>query len=268
MLPCSKKALNLGSIMNEDFFEGIIKLYGKQGLKHLSKAHFLIVGIGGVGSWAAEALARSGAGKISLIDLDDICMTNINRQVHSLVSTIGQPKVNVMAKRLFEINPDIQVNCVLEMLTKSNIEELIGKDDKIVIDCIDSVTSKCHLVDYCYKEKIPLVVVGGAGGHTQPDKIEIADLSETRQDKILWRIRKRLKQNFNFPREGKWDISAIFIPSKRIEPSTCEDDIDELDDKLNCQGRLGSASFVTGSFGFFAASEGINLLFKSKNHEY
>nr|WP_261370652.1 tRNA threonylcarbamoyladenosine dehydratase [Akkermansia muciniphila] len=161
-------------------FGGIGRLYGNSGLSLLRSARIAVVGIGGVGSWAAEALARSGVGTIILMDMDDLCITNTNRQIHALASTIGQSKTETMATRIREINPEAEVIPISNFYTASNAEKLLSAEPDVIIDAIDSLIPKAHLIASCYRSKQPLVTCGGAGGRINPARIEIDDLSRTR----------------------------------------------------------------------------------------
>ncbi|KEZ72887.1 thiamine biosynthesis protein ThiF, partial [Pseudomonas syringae pv. syringae FF5] len=145
-------------------FAGIARLYGIEGLARLRAAHVAVVGIGGVGSWAAEAMARSGVGEISLFDMDDVCVSNSNRQLHALSTTVGQSKVEVMAERIRAINPDCIVHAVADFVTRDTMAECITPDMDFVIDCIDSVNAKAALISWCKRRKIQMVTTGGAGG--------------------------------------------------------------------------------------------------------
>jgi tRNA A37 threonylcarbamoyladenosine dehydratase len=175
-------------------FGGIERLYGVTGAKHIQQAHFCVIGIGGVGSWVAEALARNGIGQITLIDLDDICITNTNRQIHALADTIGESKVEVMSARIKQINPECIVNEVEDFITQENLFELITKQFDYVIDAIDSVKVKTALIAHCKRNKLPMITIGGAGGQIDPTKIEITDLSKTYQDPLLAKVKNQLRR--------------------------------------------------------------------------
>jgi tRNA A37 threonylcarbamoyladenosine dehydratase len=163
----------------EQRFGGISRLYGRNESDILRNAHICVIGIGGVGSWAAEALARSGVGKISLIDHDDIAYSNINRQIHSLSSSIDQSKVEVMAERIQQINPQCECRAIDDFITEKNCQRHLSKDYNYVIDAIDSVKFKSAIIYYCKRNKIPIITTGGAGGLIDPTAITIADLSKT-----------------------------------------------------------------------------------------
>lgn len=253
-------------------FSGIGRLYGEQALCMLAKAHCVIVGIGGVGTWAAEALARSGLGQLTLIDLDDICITNTNRQLHALQSQIGQSKVAVTAERLRQINPEIVVHEIDDFLTIETMAQYITSNHDIVIDAIDMAHTKSCLVAYCLSRKITLVTVGSAGGKQDPSQVLWRDLGRTTNDPLLAKIRRDLYKNHGFKQEvgRKFRIDAIFSTEAMLYPkpdgSVClQKQVFSNGVKLDCTGGIGSATMVTGTFGFLAASRAIQrFLMKRK----
>ena len=239
-------------------FEGTINLYGIEGHKKIANSHIVIIGIGGVGSWAAESLIRSGVKKITLIDLDDICISNTNRQVHVTTENVGQMKATVMKDRLLKINPDSEVIAIEDFITRSNMEELLPDNLKIdyIIDCIDSSLTKSYLVKYCIEKNLKLVTIGASGGKTDPTQICITDLNRTIQDNLLGNVRRTLKKKLGFKRitpNKKFNITAVYSP----EQTNHESDIIKCDiqsGRKNCQSGMGSASFITGSFAFIACA--------------
>jgi tRNA A37 threonylcarbamoyladenosine dehydratase len=259
-------------------FGGIARLYGQNGANTLNNANFCVVGIGGVGSWVAEALARNGVGKITLIDLDDICITNINRQIHALNDTIGESKVDVMAERIKKINPDCQVNIIEDFITVENLNSLLNQDYDYVIDAIDSVDIKTRLIAYCKRNKIPIITIGGAGGQVDPSKIAITDLSKTYQDPLLAKVKNQLRREFNFPRSDivkaskrKFSIDAVFsteqlrYPTEMGEVCLAKPDTIEGNNagmRLDCSGGFGATTHVTATFAFFAVGRAIDKLLK------
>lgn len=252
-------------------FGGIERLYGSLGSQALQQAHFCVIGIGGVGSWVAESLARNGVGAITLIDLDDICISNINRQLHALTDTIGMSKVEVMAQRIKQINPDCNVIEIEDFVTKDNLTELLSKGFDYVIDAIDSVKIKCEIIAYCKRNKLPIVTVGGAGGQTDPSKITISDLSQTYQDPLLAKVRNQLRREYNFSRntKRKFSIDAVFSTEQLVYPdnegNVCHAKQSTSDNmRLDCSGGFGAATHVTASFAFFATARAINKLLKKK----
>jgi len=252
-------------------FGGISRLYGNEGAAIIKQASICIIGIGGVGSWVAEALARTGIGKITLIDLDDICTTNINRQIHAHTQSVGESKVEEMAKRIQLINPDCDVIEIEDFVTLENINTLINHDFDYVIDAIDSVPVKSAMIAHCKRNKIPMITIGGAGGQTDPSKISIADLSQTFQDPLLAKVRNQLRREYNFSRntKRKFSIDAVFSSQQLVYPdangNVCH--AKQSQDgamRLDCSGGFGAATHVTASFAFFAVSKVIEKLLKKK----
>jgi len=245
-------------------FGGLSRLYGERALTHLNQAHAVIVGIGGVGTWVAEGLARSGIGTITLIDMDDICITNTNRQIHALSSTVGQQKIDVMADRLIDINPELIVNRVDDFLDTENVHTLINDDMDIVIDAIDAAYAKASLINHCKRRKKILITVGSAGGKTDPQKITHCDLSRTVNDPLLAKTRNTLRRHHNFSRNPKriFSVEAIYS-TEQLKFPTPEGGICAnksalgAEVKLDCGGGLGAVTMVTASFGFVACSRAI-----------
>lgn len=255
-------------------FGGISRLYGKSGAEIISNAHFCVIGIGGVGSWIAESLARSGVGEITLIDLDDICTTNINRQIHALSNTIGESKVDVMADRILQINPDCNVNRIEDFVTEDNLRELLSKGYDYVIDAIDSVKIKTQIIAHCKRNKLPIVTIGGAGGQTDPSQIQITDLSQTYQDPLLSKVRNQLRREYNFSRnvKRKFGIDAVFSTEQLMYPDSdgevCHSK--QTQDgamRLDCSGGFGAATHVTASFAFFSVGKALKKLIKNKSKQ-
>lgn len=257
--------------MSDDFnfrFGGIGRLYGNSGLASLARAHVCVIGIGGVGSWAAEALARSGIGHITLIDLDDICVSNINRQIHALDGTIGQSKVMVMAERLRRINPQVQCQPVQAFVTEKSLETHLNGGYDFIIDAIDSVKHKCAIIAHCRRHKIPLITIGGAGGQTDPTSIRYCDLSRSYHDPLLAKVRKKLRGDYNFPSnpQRRFGIECVFSEEQMVYPqadgSVCEQKpgTEGASLKLDCSGGVGAATYVTATFGFVAVSRVIRKL--------
>ena len=240
-------------------FGGIGRLYGIKALDKIKSAKVLIIGIGGVGSWIAESLARTGIGSLTLVDLDDICVTNINRQVHALSSSVGKFKVDVMKERLLEIHPTCEIDTKQCFFSLKNLAEVFDKEYDYVIDACDDFTNKCHLVDHCRKNKIKLVVLGAAGGKIDPLQIRVTDLAFTENDKLLSRLRKILRREFSFPPKGQgpFGIWAVWSHERAVYPTSdgCTAFKPEgFAKNMDCQVGFGSASFVTGSFAFVATS--------------
>ncbi|GAA5442229.1 tRNA threonylcarbamoyladenosine dehydratase [Microbulbifer sp. NBRC 101763] len=256
-------------------FGGIGRLYGNRALEALSSAHMLVIGIGGVGSWTAEALARSGVGSLTLIDLDDICIANTNRQSHALATTIGNMKIEVMAERLRQINPEIQVNSIEDFIATDNLAELIDPGKMpidIVVDAIDNARVKAALIAYCKARKLRLITVGSAGGKCSPQAIECTDLGRTINDPMLAKVRQHLYRFHNFQKSRKrlFGIDAIYSSEAMVYPKpdgqVCQQKSAMQDGvKLDCSGGFGAATMVTGTFGFIAASKAIERLLQSKS---
>ncbi|CZT27764.1 tRNA threonylcarbamoyladenosine dehydratase [Pseudomonas syringae] len=248
-------------------FAGIARLYGIEGLARLRAAHVAVVGIGGVGSWAAEAMARSGVGEISLFDMDDVCVSNSNRQLHALSGTVGQPKVEVMAERIRAINPDCIVHAVADFVTRDTMAECITPDMDFVIDCIDSVNAKAALISWCKRRKIQMVTTGGAGGQIDPTLIQIADLNRTFNDPLASKVRSTLRRDYGFSRTPNrhYSVPCVFSSEQLRYPkpdgSIClEKKFVGEGVKLDCAGGFGAVMMVTATFGMVAATRAVDKL--------
>ncbi len=238
-------------------FGGIARLYGERALERFRTAHVCVIGVGGVGSWIVEALARSAVGHLTLIDLDNVAESNINRQLQALTSTIGMAKIEALRQRIAQINPACQVTLVEEFIDPDNIEAMVaGKGFDYVVDAIDGVKSKAALIAWCSANAMPLIVIGGAGGQTDPTRIEVRDLGRTEQEPLLKKVRKLLRSQYGFARgeKNKYHIDAVFS----MEPLRYPDSGDAcaVDPAgvtgLNCAG-FGSSMVVTATFGMVAA---------------
>ncbi|MBD5782347.1 tRNA cyclic N6-threonylcarbamoyladenosine(37) synthase TcdA [Pelagicoccus sp. NFK12] len=252
---------------NYDFrFGGIGRLYGAAALQRFRAAHVCIVGIGGVGSWIVEALARSGIGKLTLVDLDDICESNINRQIHALDGLIGASKIETMAQRCRAINPECEVSTLHTFLTAKNVDEILAAGFDYVVDAIDSTNHKVALIAACKQSETPVLTIGGAGGRIDPTQVQICDLARSINDQLLKRVRKQLRQQHGFPRQKKrkFHIDCVFSPEEPLYPESCDiDGEEELGSKsvrLDCSSGYGAATHLTGTFGFFAASQVLKSL--------
>lgn len=244
-------------------FGGIARLYGEAALARFRHAHVCVIGVGGVGSWVVEALARSAVGHITMIDLDNVAESNVNRQIHALTCTLGRAKVGALAERIAQINPFCQVTEIEDFITEDNLDQMIGAARyDYVIDAIDNVRAKTALIVYCRKNGIPLITIGGAGGQIDPTRIEIRDLARTEQEPLLAKVRKRLRAQHGFPRgaKSKFGIDAVFStePLRFPEVQACETDQSGITG-LNCAG-FGSAMAVTASFGLVAAAQVLRKL--------
>jgi len=240
-------------------FGGVARLYGEEALARLSAAHVCVIGIGGVGSWAAEALARSGVGRITLIDLDHVSESNVNRQIHALDGEFGRAKVNVMAERIRAINRECAVAEIDEFISAENVATLLPECDA-VLDAIDNVRAKAALIAHCRRIGLAIVTTGGAGGRSDPTRIQVDDLSRTVQDPLASRLRARLRKEYGFTREAKkkFGVECVFSSEPIVLPGKPSCDIDEPGSQdgpmgLNCAG-YGSTVTVTASFGLFAAA--------------
>ena len=243
----------------ETRFGGIARLYGKSALEKLRAAHVAVVGIGGVGTWAAEALARSGIGALTLVDLDEVCVTNINRQLHALGETVGRAKVEVMAERIRAINPGCRVTVEQKFFNEQTAAELLAPKFDFVLDAIDDVANKVLLLVRCREKKIPIITSGGAGGRRELTSVRLGDLSQASHDKLLAEVRRKLRQEHGFPAGHlAMDVPCVYSVERTVFPQSdgtvCEmRSAAEDGTRLNCNGGLGSATFVTGAFGFAAA---------------
>lgn len=249
-------------------FEGIEKLYSKDGYKKIQECHFLVVGIGGVGSWICESLARSGALKITVVDMDDICVSNINRQVHSLSNTIGQEKTAAIKQRMELINPNIEVHEVFDFYSISSSDSILQTKYDYVFDAIDSLKSKCLLISECKKRNQPIITIGAAGGKRDATLAVVKDLNRTINDKLLSCMRKDLKKNYEFWKfhDHPYKIAAVF--SSEVAQFNEQEECEIAGSKIrNCQTSYGSASFVTGTFAFLAVSYVLNQICITENQE-
>ncbi|GLR08360.1 tRNA cyclic N6-threonylcarbamoyladenosine(37) synthase TcdA [Mixta theicola] len=242
-------------------FGGTARLYGQDALQLFADAHVCVIGIGGVGSWAAEALARTGIGSITLIDMDDVCITNTNRQIHALQGNVGKAKTEVMAERILAINPECTVNCVDDFITPDNTAELMRAGYSYVIDAIDSVRPKAALLAWCRRNKIPVVTTGGAGGQIDPVQVQVSDLAKTIQDPLAAKLRERLKHDFGVVKnsKGKLGIDCVFSTEALVYPqpdgSVCASrSTAEGPKRMDCASGFGAATMVTATFGFVAVS--------------
>ena len=250
-------------------FGGIGRLYGQNGLRRLLEAHVCVIGIGGVGSWAAEALARSALGAITLVDLDEVCETNLNRQVHAIEGTVGRAKAEVMAGRIQAIHQECRVTARQEFLTAATADSILEQGYNFVIDAIDNVPNKCLLIARCRSLDLPVITAGAAGGRRDPGQIQTVDLARAIHDPLLARVRKVLRQNYRFPRDRrrKFEVDCVFSPEPMLYPqpdgSVCPSKDPRTDLRLDCESGYGTASFVTGAFGFALAARVVTRIAES-----
>jgi len=250
-------------------FSGLSRIYGTQALEHLNRARFCIVGIGGVGSWAAEAAARSGIGHITLIDHDDIELSNSNRQIHTQLQNLGKSKVHAQAERIKSINPECQCDAIDNLVTRSNLEHFNFHQFDYVIDAIDHVQQKMSLVHFLRRHKIRQVVTGGAGGLTDPTRIEISDLTRTYNDPLLAMLRSKLRHQLDYSRNPKrrYGIDCVYSTQQPLYPAengsvsyAKPGTVDQT--TLDCATGLGSFVGVTASFGLTAMAHAITKYLK------
>lgn len=258
-------------------FSGIARLYGEAALEKFHNAHVCVVGIGGVGSWCVESLARSGIGQITMIDLDEICVTNINRQLHAMDGEIGRQKTAAMASRITAINPDCQITCLETFFGVRNADEILDQQFDFVIDAIDHVKAKCQLLAGCHQRNIPVIACGGAGGLTDPTQIQISDLSKSYNDALLNQVRKNLRSNYGFPagadakrkiKAKKFGIDCVFSSESpvflqcdgSVSPQRPPAGESSGGTRLNCASGFGSITHMTATVGLFATSRCLKTL--------
>jgi tRNA A37 threonylcarbamoyladenosine dehydratase len=244
-------------------FGGIARLYGDDALDALATRRACVVGVGGVGSWVAEALARSGVGRLRLVDLDHVAESNVNRQIHALEPTLGQAKVLAMRDRIAAIDAGIELEPVEEFLTPDNAAGLVAGCD-VVVDAVDDMNAKVALVLACRAARVPLVVCGGAGGKTDPARIRVGDLARSTHDPLLSRLRRRLRGEHGFPGEPRRDFGVIAVYSE--EPPQLTGACASAPQGLACAG-YGSSVAVTASVGLFAAARALDVLLAQRADE-
>jgi tRNA A37 threonylcarbamoyladenosine dehydratase len=261
-----------------DRFGGMGRLLGLPGLAKLSAAHVAVIGVGGVGSWAVEALVRSGVGAVTMVDMDDVCITNVNRQLPALDGGIGRPKVDVLAERMRLIHPGCRIHAIPEFLTTANARRLLessnsaaGSEEEgrldFVIDAVDRISTKALILTECRELKIPVLTVGGAGGRRDATAVRTTDLAFSQGDNLLRGVRRELRRNHGFPSgddKKPFGIPCVFSAEPQVFPwadGTCRAEPEEGGAmKLDCASGFGAATFVTGVFGFAAAGEVIRRL--------
>ena len=252
-------------------FAGIDRLYGRGAVERLATRHVAVVGLGGVGSWAAEALARTAVGKLTLVDADDLCVSNTNRQLPAVAGQYGRAKVEAMAERCRAINPAIEVEPVASFLTQSNMDELLDRGYDLVLDACDSFRTKVVAIAWCRRRKQPVITVGSAGGRTDPTQVRVRDLSRTEHDAMLSLIRRKLRGEFNFPRNADryFGVPAVYslenVKYPQADGSVCglRPQLDrDAALKLDCGAGLGAATHITGAFAFAAVGKALEVLLK------
>lgn len=236
-------------------FGGLRRLHGDAAYLRLRQARFAVVGLGGVGSWAVEALARSGVASLTLIDLDQVAESNINRQIQALGSTVGMAKAEALRLRIADIHPGCEVRVIEEFVEPDNWPALIG-DAPLdgLIDCCDQVRAKATLAAWAREQRLPFVTVGAAGGKREPHRVQLDDLSDTTHDPLLASLRQRLRKLHGAPRSGRMGIACVYSREPVHLPQQGEGEACDVDGSLNCHG-YGSSVAVTATFGLCAAAE-------------
>lgn len=247
-------------------YGGVARLVGRTGFERVRAARVCVIGVGGVGSWAAESLVRSGVGTIGLIDLDDVCLTNTNRQVHALDATVGQPKVEAMRNRMLAIDGTAKVECYSRFFTANSSDDLLGENWDFVVDAIDGVRAKCQLIADCVRRGLPMVACGGAGGKSDPTALRTGDVATATNDPLLKKVRKILRTDHGFSKVDRepFGVPAVYSVQNPVFPwadgSVCETPEPNHSLKLDCASGFGTACHVTGAFGFAAAAVALRTL--------
>ena len=249
-----------------DRFGGIARLYGIRGLERFAQAHVAVVGVGGVGSWCVEALARSGIGRLTLIDLDDICISNSNRQLHTLGSTLGRSKVEVLRERVADIAPHCQCEVQARFVTTANVAECLPLGLSAVIDAIDHTAVKAAIVSHALSQNLPIAVSGSAGGRTDPSAVRVADLGRCGADPLLGALRRQLRKQYpdccpSQPAQAPlWQVPCVYSTQAALYPqpdgscSAGRPTDQPMGLKLDCASGLGACTAVTGTFGFMLSA--------------
>lgn len=240
-------------------FSGIARLYGDDSFALFQQAHVLVAGAGGVGSWAIEALARTGIGHLTFIDMDVLVASNVNRQLPAITDTFGRGKIDVLAERARGINPRIKLTLIDDFLTRENIAELMADTPDLVLDCTDDVDAKISLIVWCRRRRIPIVIAGAAGGKTDPTQLLVDDLTRTHRDPLLAKIRRQLRRDCGFPKnpEEKFGIPCVYSNQSVVTPEgdSCDSG------NLSCTG-YGSSTVVTATMGMLATGEGLRHMLR------
>lgn len=259
----------------DERFAGIARLYGRQGYDIIRRLHVCVIGLGGVGSWAVEALARSGVAKITLIDYDTVAPGNINRQLAATGSTLGEKKHRVLQQRILDIHPHCEVEVIDDFITDRNLWEHLdpARGYDYVIDAIDSIGYKAAVIYFCRRNKIPVITTGGAGGLIDPGKIEVRDLSRTCHDALAAKVRARLRDEYGFSKNPKryFGVECVFSTEHPVYPKA--DGSVSMEKPgihgvhLDCRFGYGAASFVTASFGFRAVARVIEKTIRRRTSQ-
>lgn len=255
-------------------FAGIQRLYGQRLAQAMKQSKIMVIGLGGVGSWVVEALVRSGFEQLIIVDLDDICVSNTNRQVHTTLATVGQFKAEALAERAKQINPDVNIEVCNDFVTPANMADYFAKSPDFIIDAIDGVKAKTALIAAAKQAKVALISIGGAGGKTDPTRIQVSDLSKTEQDPLTAKVRSKLRKEHHFPRNPKrkfgidvvWSNEPLRYPSGDGEVCFEKPNTD-APRRLDCATGFGAATMVTATFGFIAVSRVIERLAQQLNQQ-
>jgi tRNA A37 threonylcarbamoyladenosine dehydratase len=251
-----------------DRFGGVARLIGRDGLERLQASHVCVVGVGGVGSWVVEGLARTGVGALTLVDLDDVCVTNVNRQLPALDGQIGRPKVTVLAERVRLINPSCRVEPRPEFFTASTASRVLEPRYDYVVDAVDRMSHKALLIAGCRELGLSVLTIGAAGGRRDATKVQVGDIGEA-GDELLRQVRKRLRRDHHFSsgtQRGitRMGVRCVWSSERPVFPwtdGTCGPQPEPGSDlRLDCESGFGTAVFVTGVFGFVAAGEVVRAL--------
>jgi tRNA A37 threonylcarbamoyladenosine dehydratase len=251
-------------------FGGIARLYGQAALDRFHVSRVAVIGVGGVGSWAVEALARSGIGHLTLVDLDEICITNVNRQLHAMDGQIGRQKTDAMAERTMAIHPGCDVHIVPKFFNEKSAAEILDKGFDAVIDAIDFARHKSLLVSECYHRKIYAVTCGGAGGRRDPTRIRVTDLAHSGMDPLLLQLRRGLRNDFGFPKNQRGEepylfgIDAVYSDEapwySQCDGTVSKEKPEDVSQRLNCSSGFGTATHLIASFGLIAAGRVLEYL--------
>lgn len=250
--PAEEASATAGFFDPERRFGGLARLYGVEGAARIRSAHVAVVGIGGVGSWAVEALARSGVGRLTLIDMDHVAESNVNRQIHATTPTLGQAKIDAMRDRIALINPACAVRCVDDFVSESNWPAVLDSTPHAVIDACDQVRAKVAMAAWALRTRVPLISVGAAGGKRLAHKVDIEDLSQATHDPLLAQVRYRLRKEHGAPKDGKRMKVPCVFSREAVAPPHASCALPDADGTLNCHG-YGSVVAVTATFGQCAA---------------
>lgn len=250
----------------EDRFSSLGRVYGDDLMQRLRHAHVCVIGIGGVGSWAVEALARTGIGRLTMIDGDTVSIGNMNRQIHTLDSSLGRSKVGMMQDRIAGINPECRVEAVARHIDDENLRDSIERGYDVVIDAIDSIRFKAAIIYCCRRNKVPVVTTGGAGGLSDPTRVDVADLARTWNDPLAASVRSRMRYKYGYTRNPKrtFGVPCVYsseqqrYPDRDGRPGYCKPGVAGL--TLDCSYGYGSSVMVTAVFGFTAAAKAVELI--------